>query len=63
MIEDSIHDFPLVRTGDILMQRPYLPEDKRWYIQEVGMLDLGRFETQDAAFQHWQYMQETRARH
>ena len=44
-------------SGDYLIQQPYKKEvDERWYVQEISLLDAGRFDTWDQAYSHYRFM-------
>lgn len=47
-----------IYTNDYVVQQPYLPEDTKWYVQRVALLDYGRFHTKEAAEEHKQYLIE-----
>jgi hypothetical protein len=48
----------MVLKGDYIVQQPYLPEDKQWYVQRVSLLDYGRFDTEEEAIKHRQFCEE-----
>lgn len=47
-----------IHNGDFVVQQPYAPEDERWYVQCVGLLDYGRFDTEEEAIKHKKFLLE-----
>lgn len=43
-----------INRGDYIIQQD--PEDELWYVQEIQLLDMGRFKEQKAAHEHWQFL-------
>lgn len=50
-------EIPTINTHDLLIQRPYA-DDGRWYVQEVALLDVGRFDTYEEAVSHSKFIEE-----
>jgi len=47
--------------GDLIIQQPYRAEgDMRWYVQEIALLDMGRFNTWDEAYNHYKFLRESK---
>lgn len=53
----NIHtDTPRILRDDLIVQQPY-PTDGRWYVQQVALMDMGRFMTEREAFDHATFLQ------
>lgn len=52
-----------INRGELIVQQPYITTDgdHRWYVQEVALLDYGRFDTEYEAQQHKAFLDEKRS--
>lgn len=48
----------MINTGDYIVQQPYLPEDERWYVQGISLLDYGRFNDEKTAIEHKEFLEQ-----
>ena len=51
------YDCPTINTRDLIVQQPY-EDDGRWYVQEITLLDMGRFMTHEEAVRHAEFLKE-----
>lgn len=51
-----------MQTGEYIVQQPYIQEnDNRWYVQQISLLDYGRFSTREAAIEFLDFLHDKEA--
>ena len=47
----------ILQRRDLIVQQCYPEDEKSWYVQEIHLLDMGRFRTEQEAIEHKEFLQ------